>query len=109
LAGRVAIEEADYRDLHGSFDKITLIGTFEHVGRTTLTEDFRKIYSLLREGGTFIYLRIVRPETESVGPAALFLQNRLFPKRELVRLVDVIREAERAGFEVLEIEDIRVR
>lgn len=107
LDGRVTIEEADYRDLHGGFDKIASIGMFEHVGRKHLREYFRKIYSLLKDGGVFLNRGIIRPENVSVGPETLFLQREVFPGGDLVHLADVVLEAERAGFAVMEIEDIR--
>lgn len=107
LEGRVKIEQADYRDLQGRFDKISSVGMFEHVGSRQLSEYFRKIQSLLNDGGLFLNRGIVRPETVSVGPATFFLQKSVFPGGGLVHLADAVREAELAGFEVLEMEDLR--
>lgn len=107
LTGRAAIEEIDYRDLVGRFDKIASVGMFEHVGRKHLKQYFTKIYSLLDDRGLFLNRGIVRPATVSVGPATLFLQRNVFPGGELVHLADVVNEAERAGFGVLEINDLR--
>lgn len=107
LVGRVTIEEVDYRSLQGRFHKIASVGMFEHVGRRHLSEYFRKIYSLLQDGGLFLNRGIVRPENVSVGPATLFLERKVFPGGGLVHLADVVREAERVGFEVVEMEDLR--
>lgn len=107
LDKRVAIEETDYRDLRGHFDKIASVGMFEHVGRNNLSVYFRKINSLLDDRGVFLNRGIVRPETVSVGPATLFLQRNVFPGGDLLHLADVVREAELAGFGVLEVEDLR--
>lgn len=63
---RVAIEHTDYRDLQGRFDKIASVGMFEHVGRRQLSDYFRKIHSLLNDGGLFLNRGIVRPEVVSV-------------------------------------------
>ena len=103
----VTIQETDYRDLQGRYDKIASIGMFEHVGRRHLREYFRKIHSLLEDGGIFLNRGIVRPETTSVGPATLFLQRKVFPGGELVHLSEVMREAELAGFETVEMCDLR--
>jgi len=84
LDRRVAVQEFDYRDLQGHFDKIASVGMFEHVGRTRLRGYFQKIYSFLDNRGLFINRGIVRPETVSVGPATLFLQRNVFPGGELV-------------------------
>ena len=107
LEQRVTIEETDYRDLGGRFDKIASVGMFEHVGRGHLPEYFRNIYSLLDSRGVFLNRGIVRPETESAGPATLFLEESVFPGGALAHLADVVREAERAGFGVLAVEDFR--
>jgi len=108
LERRVKIQEVDYRDLEGRFDKIASVGMFEHVGPKNLAAYFRKIYSLLEDGGLFLNRGVVRPQTVSVGPETLFLQRSVFPGGELVHLADMVREGERAGFEVLEIEDVRL-
>ena len=82
LEGRVKIEQTDYRDLQGRFDKISSVGMFEHVGSRQLSEYFRKIHSLLNDGGLFLNRGIVRPETVSVGPATFFLQKTFFPEAD---------------------------
>lgn len=107
LDKQVAVQERDYRDLQGNFDKIASVGMFEHVGRKRLRGYFQKIYSLLDDRGLFLNRGIVRPETVSVGPATLFLQRNVFPGGELVHLADVVREAELAGFGVLGMKNLR--
>lgn len=107
LDRRVIIENRDYRDLQGRFDKIASVGMFEHLGRRHLGEYFRKIYSLLDDHGVFLNRGIIRPENVSAGPATLFLQRKVFPGGELVHLAEVVREAERAGFEVRDVQDFR--
>jgi cyclopropane-fatty-acyl-phospholipid synthase len=103
----VTIENADYRDLQGRFDKIASVGMFEHVGCSNMGGYFRKVLSLLDDGGRFLNRGIVRPENVSLDAATLFLQRRVFPGGELMHLADIVREAERAGFGVLEAEDFR--
>lgn len=107
LAGQVTFKELDYRNLQGTFNKVASVGMFEHVGPRHLGEYFRKLDSLIADGGLFLNRGIVRPETASTGPATLFLQSRVFPGGGLAHLADVIREGERAGFEVLDMEDLR--
>lgn len=107
LADRVVIRELDYRDLDGRFHKIASIGMFEHVGRRRLREYFRKIGSLLEEGGLFLNAGMTRPQFVKNNPETLFSQRKVFPGGELVPLGDVVREAENCGFDVLHIEDLR--
>ncbi len=107
LKDRVTILESDYRALSGQFTKIASVGMFEHVGRRRLREYFRKVYSLLEDEGLFLNHGIVRPERVGDGPETLFLQRKVFPGGELATVSNVIREAGRAGFEVLDVENLR--
>ena len=107
LQGRASIVEKDCRDLHDSFDKIASIGMFEHVGRRRLLSYFKKMHTLLAPRGLFLNHGIMRPQLEGESPESLFIRHRVFPGGELARLGDVIRQAERAGFEVLDVENLR--
>ena len=107
LAGRVSLEVCDYRDLNSAFQKIASVGMFEHVGRSRLGSYFRKAYSLLEPGGLFLNRGVIRPQGVSDDPETLFLQKSVFPGGELVHLDDVVREGERAGFEVIGVELLR--
>ena len=107
LAGRVAIRLTDYCNLTGQFDRIASIGMFEHVGRRRMPEYFRKVYSLLAEDGLFLNRGIVRPEAATDQPETLFVQRNVFPGGQLIHLSEVVRDAGRAGFEVVSMEDVR--
>jgi cyclopropane-fatty-acyl-phospholipid synthase len=107
LAGRVLIRQTDYRNLTGQFDRIASVGMFEHVGRRRMPGYFRKVYSLLAEDGLFLNRGIVRPETATDRPETLFMQRKVFPGGQLIHLSEVVRDAERAGFEVVSMEDVR--
>lgn len=107
LAGRVQIRQTDYRNLTGQFDRIASIGMFEHVGRRRMAEYFRKVHSLVSEDGLFLNRGIVRPETGTDRPETLFMQRNVFPGGQLIHLSEVLRDAERAGFEAVSMEDVR--
>ena len=107
LQDRISLRKADYRDMTGRYDKIASVGMFEHEGRRRLGQYFRKIHTLLHDDGLFLNHGIVRPEEVGDGPETLFLQGEVFPGGELVHLSDVVREAGEAGFEVLDIENLR--
>jgi cyclopropane-fatty-acyl-phospholipid synthase len=104
---RVKVQESDYRKLAGQFDKIASVGMFEHVGRRRLREYFGRVFKLLADEGLFLNHGIIRPEGTTDGPETLFLQRKVFPGGELATLSTVIREAGRAGFEVLDVENLR--
>jgi cyclopropane-fatty-acyl-phospholipid synthase len=107
LAGRVLIRLTDYRNLTGQFDRIASVGMFEHVGRRRMPGYFRKVHSLLAEDGLFLNRGIVRPETATNQPETRFVQRKVFPGGQLIHLSEVVRDAERAGFEVVSMEDVR--
>ena len=106
-SGHVRILEQDYRDLSGRFDKIASVGMFEHVGRRRASEYFRKMAELLEPGGLFLNHAIARPETVGDDAASLFVRRRIFPGGALIHLGETIRMAEEAGFEVLDVENLR--
>jgi cyclopropane-fatty-acyl-phospholipid synthase len=107
LQNKVSVNLCDYRDLDGSFDKIASVGMFEHVGRKRLPGYFKKIFTLLKPGGLFLNRGVIRPQGVSDGPDTLFIQRSVFPGGELVHLDDVVREGERAGFDVVGLRDLR--
>lgn len=107
LAGEVAIREIDYRDLSGTFDKISSVGMFEHVGRAQLEVYFRTVSKLLASDGLFLNHGITRPAPVRSDTQSLFIARAVFPGGQIVTLHDVIRAAENAGFEVLDVENLR--
>ncbi len=107
LGQRVRIELSDYRNVEGRFDKIASVGMFEHVGRRRLIDYFEVLNRLLRPGGLVLNHGITRPENVGDGPETLFVRRKFFPGGEIPHLSEVIRLAERAGFEVLDVENLR--
>jgi cyclopropane-fatty-acyl-phospholipid synthase len=105
--GHASVRFADYRSLDDTFDKIASVGMIEHVGVHRLPQYFTKVYSMLAPEGVFLSHGIARPETVKIGPEWRFLQQRVFPGGELPHLSEIIREAEKAGFEVLDVENLR--
>jgi len=107
LAGLVTLYRRDYRNVDGRFDKIASVGMFEHVGVRRLPVYFRKVRSLLAEGGLFLNHGIARPQSVKRDAESLFLLRKVFPGGELPALADVVRVAEDSGFEVLDVENLR--
>jgi cyclopropane-fatty-acyl-phospholipid synthase len=107
LEQQISIHEMDYRDVAGEFDKIASVGMFEQVGRARLEAYFRKVYALLAPDGLFLNHGITRPAPVHSDAQSLFMARNVFPGGQLVNLHDVIRSAEQAGFEVLDVENLR--
>jgi len=107
LEGRARVLELDYRDLTGRYDKIASVGMFEHVGLRRAPRYFRKMAALLKPDGLFLNHAIARPQGVEDDAASLFVRRRIFPGGQLIHLSETIREAENAGFEVLDVENLR--
>jgi cyclopropane-fatty-acyl-phospholipid synthase len=110
-----AVREDDYRTLGSDepFDKVASVGMMEHVGRKRLDAYFAAIHRLLRPGGLFLNHAIA--DTGTGRPTLPWASQRgggfiwryVFPDGELVRIPEVLAAAERAGFEVRDLECLR--
>ena len=107
LDGRAHVLECDYRDLAGRYDKIASVGMFEHVGRRGASQYFRKMADLLAPDGLYLHHAIARPQGVREDAANLFVRRYIFPGGQFIHLHEMIRAAEEAGFEVLDVENLR--
>jgi cyclopropane-fatty-acyl-phospholipid synthase len=109
LKGRARVELCDYRELgNRTFDRIASIGMFEHVGRSRTRDYFRAAYRALRPGGLFMNHSIAEQTPGRTGGRARGFVNRyVFPDGELVAVADGLGVAERVGFEVRDVENLR--
>jgi cyclopropane-fatty-acyl-phospholipid synthase len=107
LANRARVDLCDYRDVNGLFSKIASVGMVEHVGRRRLPGYFKTLAGRLEDSGLLLNQGIVRPSIVSEDATGHFLQQRVFPGGELASLEETIAAAERAGFEVIDLENLR--
>jgi cyclopropane-fatty-acyl-phospholipid synthase len=108
VAAFARVEYRDYRELRGErFDKIVSIGMFEHVGRARFAEYFRAVHDALLPGGLFLNHAIADQSGARSGRARGFMGRFIFPDGELVPIADALAFAERAGFEVRDVENLR--
>jgi len=107
LADRARIELLDYRDLGKRvFDKIVSVGMVEHVGRERLATYFDTAYRALRTGGLFLNHGIAHVGASGYRVTG-FMARYVFPDGDLLPIAEMTRAAERAGFEVRDIENLR--
>ncbi|HET9597561.1 MAG TPA: cyclopropane-fatty-acyl-phospholipid synthase family protein [Anaeromyxobacteraceae bacterium] len=104
----------DYRTLPDGapFDKIASVGMMEHVGRDRLDGYFAALFRALRPGGLFLNHAIADISRGTTLPWARrrrggFIARYIFPDSDLVPLPRVVAAAERAGFEVRDVESLR--
>ena len=110
LHDRAHVELRDYRDLgEAQYDAVASIGMVEHVGRERLAEYFTSAYRALRSGGLFLNHGIVQQGRDGKGWRAGndFIGRYVFPDGDLVPIDLTTRAAERAGFEVRDVENLR--
>lgn len=112
LEGQVEIRLQDYRDVpgDGSFDRISSIGMFEHVGLKNLRAYFDVVHRLLKPGGVALNHGITSTDVDnrSVGMGAgEFIDRYVFPDGELPHVALAIRELSAAGLELTDAESLR--
>ncbi|MEA3194900.1 MAG: cyclopropane-fatty-acyl-phospholipid synthase [Betaproteobacteria bacterium] len=103
LKNTVAVE-GDFRSMDRQFDKVVSIGCLEHAGRDGLTDLIRAHARSLKPGGLgLIHFigHIGQFETD------YFIRKYVFPGGWIPSLADVIVEMEKAGLEVLDVENLR--
>jgi cyclopropane-fatty-acyl-phospholipid synthase len=123
LHGRVRVELMDYRAAPGAlgrFDRIASIGMAEHVGHARIDEYFSAARDALEPGGLFLNHAITaqparRARSGLILGGALgkgvetrsFVDAYVFPDGELLSLSEMLEAAQRAGFEVRDVESLR--
>ncbi len=110
LQDRVKVELRDYRDLSGeaSYDKISSVGMFEHVGLKNLPVYFAKVHSLLKPAGLFLNHGITH-DVEGWEPtlSTEFINRYIFPDGQLDTVSNIQRVMERQRFEIEDVESLR--
>ena len=110
LAGQIEIRLQDYRDVvDGSFDAISSIGMFEHVGQKRLSLYLDQVFGLLKPGGRLLNHAINRSTTVRDGRIDTdgFMGRYVFPDGELLEAGQVVSAINASGLEVRHVESLR--
>jgi cyclopropane-fatty-acyl-phospholipid synthase len=110
LADRVEIRLEDYRDVQGSFDRITSVGMFEHVGAKHLVAYFSKMRDLLAEDGVAMNHGITTTDPsngETAYGGGEFIHQYVFPHGELEHIGTVLTAMQEGGLEAWDVENLR--
>ncbi len=109
LEGQVEVRYQDYREVEEweGFDKIVSIGMFEHVGKEMLEEYFKRAFKLLKPGGLFMNHGITRRRPLKIPKRWSFSNTYIFPDGELHSISHTLSVAEKVGFEVRDVENLR--
>lgn len=111
LSEQVEIRVADYREVDGTFDAVASIGMVEHVGSRHLDAYFRRLFDLTAPGGRLLNHGITTGGRGVVRDFAVerdtFIGRHVFPDGALVPSAVMLSHAEAAGFEVVDLEQLR--
>jgi cyclopropane-fatty-acyl-phospholipid synthase len=110
LGDRCRVELRDLRDLppDARYDKIAAVGVIEHVGVANYPAFFGRARTMLRDGGLFLNHGIVHEFHWRRTSQWDFLLQHVFPNGELASLSRTLTEMERARWEVLDVDGLRL-
>jgi cyclopropane-fatty-acyl-phospholipid synthase len=104
LEGKLDVIEADFREVRRPYDKVVSIGVLEHAGRDQLDEVVRAHADSLKPGGLGMLHFIGHV---GVFETEFFIRKHVFPGGWIPSLAETVVAMERAGLEVLDIENLR--
>ncbi len=109
LESRCRIDLVDYRDVdeRAPFDKIVTVEVVEHFGAAQFPTFFQKCWRLLRPQGSLLIQQITQADHSQMRGALKFSQHFIFPDGELVTIGFTQTAAEKAGFELRDMECLR--
>ena len=108
LDDRVEIRLQDYRDIDdGTFDAISSIGMFEHVGIEQVQAYFTRLRELLRPEGRLLNHAISRCSGEGELPRDSFPARYVFPDGQLHEVGRTVSTMQDLGFEARDVESLR--
>ena len=105
VADKVKFELIDYRDVTGTFDRITSIGMLEHVGARAYGEYFGKTRELLADDGVMLTHTIGR--TSGPGGTDAWTRKHVFPGGYIPALSELVVACEQTGWQAADVEVLR--
>ncbi|MEO7247811.1 MAG: cyclopropane-fatty-acyl-phospholipid synthase family protein [Novosphingobium sp.] len=106
VADKVKFQLIDYRDVTGTFDRISSIGMIEHLGLPHYGEYFGKTFDLLADNGVMLTHTIGRSGAQ--GATDKWARTYIFPGHHLPAISEVVTATERAGWRVADFEVLRM-
>ena len=106
LQGKIQIQEADFRETKGVYDKYASLGVYEHAGYNQLEDWIRGMAGSLKAGGIGVlhFIGNINRDLEGTG---YFIRRYIFPGGYLPGLGETVEIMDRHGLEILDIENLR--
>jgi cyclopropane-fatty-acyl-phospholipid synthase len=105
LADRVKFHLMDYRDVTGSFDRISSVGLLEHVGTVHYPQFYAHTHRLLAPKG--VMLSHCCGRAGPPGHTDAWTRKYIFPGGYIPALSELVIESEKAGWQVMDVEAMR--
>ncbi|HGD6326664.1 TPA: class I SAM-dependent methyltransferase [Streptococcus agalactiae] len=108
LENKVTVLIKDYRDIRETYDYITSVGMFEHVGKENLSQYFQTISKRLNING----LALIHGITGQVGGnhgsgTNSWINKYIFPRGYIPRLTENLNHIASAGLQIADLEPLR--
>ncbi len=107
LQDQAEVELVDYRQLAArgdEFDKISIVGMFEHVGQQNFPAFMKAVQTLLKNRGMALLHTITQAKEVPTDP---WIQKYIFPGGYIPSLREVVAFLPEFGFDPLDIENLR--
>src|SRR5690606_124307 len=95
----------DYREVEGQFDRISSVGLLEHVGTPHYPQFFAHTAKLLKPDGVMFSHCCGRAGPPGFTDA--WTRKYIFPGGYIPALSELVKESEKAGFQVMDVEAMR--
>ncbi len=105
VADKVRFQLIDYRDVAGTFNRITSVGMIEHVGAPNFAEYFAKTRELLADDGIMLTHTIGRRGPP--GTTDKWTRKYIFPGGYIPAMSELVSALERTRWEIADIEVLR--
>lgn len=104
LGDRVEVLLMDYRAASGTYDKVVSVGLLEHLSPSEYGAFFRKVAATLKPSSLALVHAIGTSKPGSRHDP--FIQKYVFPNSHQVRLPALLAAMEKAGFALLDVENL---
>ncbi len=107
LQDRVEVQLLDYRELASqgrTFDKISSVGMFEHVGQANYPKFMQTVESLLKEQGLTLLHTITRLNEQPVDP---WIEKYIFPGGYIPSSKEIVNLLPDYNFRLIDMESLR--
>lgn len=104
LSNQISIQQKDFREVEGVFDKYASLGAFEHAGKGQLTDWISSMADSLKPGGIGVLHFIAHDRPIDTD---FFIRKYIFPGGYLPGLSETVDIMSTQGLEILDIENLR--